>query len=513
MTRKNLAVVLVFCLLLVCFSACQSEQDEIYSQAVEDQKSAVSAAPTAEPGDGEASEMLQGEDSLAGELTIRVGVLRDMYRINSLAMEFMKLHPGVTITIDADYSIAQWDNMSSAEQRMHQESFRSQLRTEIASGEADYLIFDFTDELDLTPLSQVGALSDMSEFWENDPDLQEDDLFMPVIEAFQVEGKMTAVPYAFLLPTVTFSQHVIDDAGIDLTGVHTVGVTQLLDWYDQARELKPELNLIFTSWSKDTLFAYERPDYTDLANETCDFDSPEFVEFLERTKGVNAEDPDLGENELAMGDIGFAPYWEEYWETGEVPLELVYTDIDQFTNIATKAREWFCVPQHEIFLTSFTLQQPLERVTRPYALTSTEGKLVLDAWEVFAMPSSMKDKELGWEFIKYCLSTREEPTCGSELYTYGIPVNKENYRKAAEHVSTGGTYPDYSMGYPQSYPGLDPDATVEEMEAMLSVNTVYAGAYNVDVQEYLDEYYVNDLISAEECAKKIQDRTYMWLNE
>ena len=64
-------------------------------------------------------------------------------------------------------------------------------------------------------------------------------------------------------------------------------------------------------------------------------------------------------------------------------------------------------------------------MTRPYALTSTEGKLVLDAWEVFAMPSSMKDKELGWEFIKYCLSTREEPTCGSELYTYGIPVNKE----------------------------------------------------------------------------------------
>ena len=56
-------------------------------------------------------------------------------------------------------------------------------------------------------------------------------------------------------------------------------------------------------------------------------------------------------------------------------------------------------------------------------------------------------------------------------------------------------------------------ATVEEMEAMLSVHTVYAGAYNVDVQEYLDEYYVNDLISAEECAQKIQDRTYMWLNE
>ena len=191
--------------------------------------------------------MPQSEDRLAGELTIRVGVLRDMYRINSLSMEFMKLHPGVNVTIDADYSITQWSGLSSAEKRMNQESFRSQLRTEIASGEADYLIFDFTDELDLTPLSQVGALSDMSEFWENDPDLQEDDLFMPVIEAFRVEGKMTAIPYAFLFPAVTFSQHVIDDAGINLTGVHTVGVTQLLDWYDQARALsgvEPDLYLL-----------------------------------------------------------------------------------------------------------------------------------------------------------------------------------------------------------------------------------------------------------------------------
>ena len=174
------------------------------------------------------------------------------------------------------------------------------------------------------------------------------------------------------------------------------------------------------------------------------------MEFLERTKGVNAEDPDLGENELAMGDIGFAPYWEEYWETGEVPLELVYTDIDQITNIATKAREWFCVPQYETIITSFAMQQPLERVTRPYALTSTEGKLVLDAWEVFAMPSSMKDKELGWEFIKYCLSTREEPTCGSELYTYGIPVNKENYRKVAEHLSLASPIPTTPLVSPKA---------------------------------------------------------------
>ena len=101
MKRKFAALLFSLLLVVECF-ACQSEQDEIYSQAVEDQKSAVSAAPTAEPGDGEASEMPQSGDSLAGELTIRVGVQRSMYEITALTMEFMKLHPGVTVTIDAD---------------------------------------------------------------------------------------------------------------------------------------------------------------------------------------------------------------------------------------------------------------------------------------------------------------------------------------------------------------------------------------------------------------------------
>ncbi len=167
-----------------------------------------------------------------------------------------------------------------------------------------------------------------------------------------------------------------------------------------------------------------------------------------------------------MGDIGFAPYWEEYWETGEVPLELVYTDIDQITNIATKAREWFCVPQYETIITSFAMQQPLERVTRPYALTSTEGKLVLDAWEVFAMPSSMKDKELGW--IHQVL-----PEHPGETHLRLRALYLRNPRQQGKLSESGGTplrWPVLSqlhLRFPKSYPGLDPDATVEEMEAML----------------------------------------------
>ena len=92
-------------------------------------------------------------------------------------------------------------------------------------------------------------------------------------------------------------------------------------------------------------------------------------------------------------------------------------------------------------------------------------------------------------------------------------MNRVNYRNMAEYASTGNAISGFVIGYPGAYRDLDPDALVAEMDRILSHNPVCMDFYPLDVQEYLDEYYVNDLISAEECAKKIQDRTYMWLNE
>ena len=64
---------------------------------------------------------------------------------------------------------------------------------------------------------------------------------MPVLEACKIDGKMTAIPMSFSFPAVMFSQRLMEEVGIDLTGVKAVSSTQLLDWYDQARESKPDL--------------------------------------------------------------------------------------------------------------------------------------------------------------------------------------------------------------------------------------------------------------------------------
>ena len=82
-----------------------------------------------------------------------------------------------------------------------------------------------------------------------------------------------------------------------------------------------------------------------------------------------------------------------------------------------------------------------------------------------------------------------------------------------EYIAAGNAYGTATIGYPGNYKGIDPESLLAKLDEMLTCDPVNANAYNVNVQEYLDEFYVNGLITAEECAKKIQDRTYMWLME
>lgn len=118
MKKRFLALLLVGCLLIV-LGACQTEQDELYSQAVEDQKSAASVQPTADPNDpdylGDPTP-LPGtaftpvpQDDLQGELVIKSYMQMTNYsdRLDLLIEEFTRLHPGVEIHVDYHLSASQ----------------------------------------------------------------------------------------------------------------------------------------------------------------------------------------------------------------------------------------------------------------------------------------------------------------------------------------------------------------------------------------------------------------------
>ena len=255
-------IILALCCALF-FCGCQSEQDEIYSQAMASQSESSMLEPASSMSSGEASEDVPDyvtpptpgpdarltpapDDDLSGELVIRTSLQSTGDHLYWLAREFMELHPNVQILLDYDRKNNEY--RSSAESKMKKNSFYTNLRMEIASGEADYLIYSATLDMDFTPLARSGLLEDLWTYWENDPDIRDEDYFMPVIESFEVDGMLPVLPYSFYLTGGCFNKSYLEELGVDLSVLQLVDSDVILDWYERLRETHPDLQLFFNNY-------------------------------------------------------------------------------------------------------------------------------------------------------------------------------------------------------------------------------------------------------------------------
>ena len=528
-------IILALCCALF-FCGCQSEQDEIYSQAMASQSESSMLEPSSSTSSGETSEDVPDyvtpptpgpdarltpapDDDLSGELVIRTYLQSTGDHLYWLAREFMELHPNVQILLDYDYKNSEF--LSREESRMRENSFYTNLRMELASGEADYLIYSATLDLDFTPLARSGLLEDLWTYWENDPDIRDEDYFMPVIESFEVDGMLPVLPYSFYLTGGCFNKSYLEELGVDLSALQLVDSDDILDWYERLRETHPDLQLFFTGTGKDGLFSSELASYIDLENNTASFDSPEFLTFLQRTQDVINDEPI--QDIVGWGNWYYMEMALNYDETGEISSPFVQS-ITSAKKVVTSSRDSFCtVAQVNIYDTISMFQQSYDYLAGPYPVLSTNGHLGIYADHgEFMMPASMKNKELAWEFMKYCISEREDltfngyddfPSTATFFTQFGIPVNKSNYGRIAEESVEQVKYVNGNGFEILDFEPVNGEEIVAFMDEVLSHSPVNIGKYNVDVQEFLDEYYVNELITAEECADKIQGRVEIWLNE
>lgn len=532
---KKAICFMVSSLLLLGVAGCQSEQDKKYDALVSAQKYEAptsSSQPVAEPSrpdymtpsipEGGAVLQPTEGDALSGELVIKSFQQKyEQPEIYWLAREFMELHPNVAIHLLFDYKPG--EQLPLEERYRRREAFYAQVRVELGAGEGDYLLYGGAEGLSYYPLMENGFLEDLRPYWENDPDINKEDCFTPVLDAFSVGGKLPVMPYSFKVQGAYFDRAILSELDVDPTALSAVNADDILGWYERARASRPDLQLFFTAPGKDTLFPLERARYIDLENKTASFDSPGFIEFLTRTRDTINDDPELEPiSELGRGSGPLLDHALRYRATGEVSPYLQMDDeaFNYWVHMATLGRPSFASVDNLEMYALITMQQPLEYAAGPYLLTSTDGRLgVSSRYDNFAMPTSLKKKELAWEFIKYCMQERENLTfdhygyTGCGYYADGLPVNKANFVKMMEDAPTylqGAGIMDYAG---MEFAPVDGVQLKEKMEGILSLAPVDLGKYNLDLQDYLDEFYINGLTTPQQAAEKIQGRAYIWLNE
>lgn len=527
----NRRVFILFCLALcLALPACRTESNEAYSQAMQQASESSQEEGSASEIDfdapnyiGPPKKMIKEIDSIEGDQLSGELVIKSCYsnfELSLLAREFMSLHPNVTISFDVGIPDGEKMSLTNAELLLRRDSFYTQMRVELASGEGDYLLYRIDERFHIPQLSRSGLLEDLRPYFENDPDWDSSEYFQPVMDAFSCDGKQPVMPLSFMFDAVFLNRDALETVDVDADALTAVSVTQLLDWYEQAAENNDDMNLFFSSPDKKELFLIERPTYIDLNAGTSSFESPEFISFLERTQAINDEDPDLDyETERGVMDYGLFNEQIRFQKTGAMmdSAFAISPDMNEkYKDMASRCRPAFAVLERLTAYPLLHMNFPMEYVAGPFPMVSSSGMLGLTSKESFAIPSSCTNKELAWEFIKYCVSPRDEewPDFTHLGYpgfvTCDIPVSKTNFQTLLElFIQKGywGTITAYK------FDSIDTESATKHLEEVLSLPLVNSGLYGIDVNEFLEDYYVHELGLAEQCAKNIQGRITIWLNE
>ena len=161
---------------------------------------------------------------------------------------------------------------------------------------------------------------------------------------------------------------------------------------------------------------------------------------------------------------------------------------------------------------------PWRYLAGPYPLTNSKGELGIVAQESFLLPASMQNKELAWEFIKYCVGEREEPRiCGEgpiHNYTRYFPTNRYNLGTMAEDVTNDEGLGSTNAPFDTGIYGMDPQIYLDAVEDLFTGPLAPLEYYDqIHIQEFIDEMILHRLTTPEECAEKIQGRVTSKLNE
>lgn len=492
---KKLISILLAALLVMGLAACgNSEQDEKFDALVKKTSEASSEVPQAEESASSQPESheevddtavssktpivydrtvqyvewgdlfnLEPNTELSGTLTIRAYYSA---AIEPWVKEFMATYPNVKIRLDVHPVTSNED--------------AQKLAVELNSGTAgDIVMMGLVSNY---KYAESGIFLDMYPFMEADPDFHMEDYYTNIFKAMETsDGKMcTMVPF-FTTPCVFFNTGVTDKLGVDFLRDYPDGMTykEIVALYNRAIEegALPEGAPLSTLGSKDYLGDIVIMDYLDEANHISNLDSPGFIEYLETANSIPAG------VELA-------------WDAFAVDYDF-------------QAKNEFLIrSSHTFELLSRYLYENKEMHNSMMVPCRTEsGKNLFEALCSLGITSACENPELAWEFIKFMISEKpfpegpdengeQEPAYG-KIYRNCTPVNRKNCENLCRALCEDDELIEYVI------------ESAEKCDTERSSNGELAVAWS----EIRKNFFQYGLISAEECAKQMQERTWIYMNE
>ena len=331
---------------------------------------------------------------LSGILTI--DTFYDYEQISKYAEEFTALYPNVKITVNNINTYGSFEN--------YKKWIDTSLKNNCCAD-----IIDMA-QISSEKYSKQGLLCNFYNYIAEDSSFNKDDYYMNVLKANEYCGGLYSLPFYFCYDVVFMSKPLLDETGVKPP--QKIDYKKIIEIYNEVIECTGCTPKIAPGILKSSFWEKEFPLYYNFENKKVNFNSPEFSKYLKETK--NIESTYNPQNENTFWDKTRIAYTDEFMKEEYVFCEEDITAWDILYFIT----EW-------------------ENIYSPIPIVNSKGDFQFYTYQAeYAITENCKNKELAWEFIKYCISEKPIPKeCNPETvkdYVLGnfntrIPINIKNF--------------------------------------------------------------------------------------
>ena len=373
------------------------------------------------------------------------------------------------------------------------------LSTDILGGNSPDVIV-INGRRDMTRLYNLGALADMNELSEQYGGFNEDDILDNIVSAYKYKDGLYMMSQIFNLPVHLGKKkyfpngNVTMDEFIDIASNMPEDMTLCGDWMFKHEQV---INELVTS---------DLSAWVDFDNSKCWFDSPEFVKLLEFTHTVRlAPEKDWDSFYASMSEEEQNVYDSEVMHSLANEKSLIDGDsIGRFMDLST-IRDSRGLSSEEIVYLATPSDVPKSGFSVPNN-------------NIFSVLKTGSCTEGGWDYVNYIM--RDE-FLRSYLQTENFfHTRKDSFEKTLEYGlfrSNNYQYTDEEgvIQYDSSFGTNLTEADIEKIRNYIASCTNLISDDDEISDIIMEEYASFDSgeVSAEECAKRIQNRVSLMLSE
>jgi ABC-type glycerol-3-phosphate transport system substrate-binding protein len=389
------------------------------------------------------------------------------------------------------------------------EAAETKYKTDLATGNASDIID--LESANIKELASKGILEDLYTYIDADPELNRDDFFENVLDAYSVDGKLTAV---------------FTSVGLQTMIAKTKFVGEEQGWTPaQIVELKnslPEDAKLLEYGSKndvlDMLVNTDLSSYIDWNTGECKFNSEDFMNLMKFANGFPTEEEYQEMFEGENFDFSMMNSQDLITSDKLILVNGYFSSIADYQSTMARFKE--------------------DAICIGYPSVGGTGTYMIASGTPLGINADSTQKEGAWEFISYYLSEEAAED------TWGIPINKASFEKKIQEAMTVQYYTEEEIkeGWvwvPEDQQRISEDGKIEkpvtsvyfgdkedyiyaptqeivEEFTKIFTSTKSVSNYNKEVMAIIKEEadgYFSGQKSVEDVANIIQSRLQIYINE